>query len=351
MPLLEWLEQVRAARGGRLADADYARAVAAEFVTGWSRPAPPPRWCSAPTSRRRSTRCSPRRRGSGCGSPAGSWSATGCCPTTLLTTPERALRRGASPSPGAGTASAATGTPSPRGSPSPPATSCSTPAPSVLKDVAGRLVHLARQREPRRGRRRWPSCSPSCSDYVDTYDRHGLVGRRACSPTTCTRPTTSSRVLADARRRGRALPDQQLGARQRAVPAAPPRRARRAGRARLRRRRRHRLLAVQGGAAGLLHAAAARHRRATRSPPPTCSTWRPAPARSRSGSATRSATSASASSSTRSGCARSAGDPLDVGLRHAASAEDALAKVFALGGDADLAGVWVGGDRVKVARD
>ncbi len=42
-----------------------------------------------------------------------------------------------------------------------------------------------------------------------------------------------------------------------------------------------------------------------------------------------------------------ADDPLDVGLRHAASAEDAVAKIFALGGDSDLAGVWVGGDRIK----
>lgn len=40
-------------------------------------------------------------------------------------------------------------------------------------------------------------------------------------------------------------------------------------------------------------------------------------------------------------------DPLDVGLRHAASPEDAVAKIFALGGDTDLAGVWVGGDRIK----
>jgi len=40
-------------------------------------------------------------------------------------------------------------------------------------------------------------------------------------------------------------------------------------------------------------------------------------------------------------------DPLDVGLRHAASADDAVAKIFALGGDSDLAGVWVGGDRIK----
>ena len=42
-----------------------------------------------------------------------------------------------------------------------------------------------------------------------------------------------------------------------------------------------------------------------------------------------------------------AGDPLDVALRHAASAEDALAKVFALGGDSDIAGVWVAGRRLK----
>jgi len=42
-----------------------------------------------------------------------------------------------------------------------------------------------------------------------------------------------------------------------------------------------------------------------------------------------------------------AGDPLDVGLRHAESPESALAKTFALAYAADLAGVWVGGRRVK----
>ncbi|MGB0100718.1 MAG: guanine deaminase [Nocardioides sp.] len=41
------------------------------------------------------------------------------------------------------------------------------------------------------------------------------------------------------------------------------------------------------------------------------------------------------------------GQPLDVGLRHAGSPDDALAKIFALGGDADLCGVWVAGERVK----
>jgi guanine deaminase len=40
-------------------------------------------------------------------------------------------------------------------------------------------------------------------------------------------------------------------------------------------------------------------------------------------------------------------DPLDVGLRHADTAEDAVSKIFALGGDSDLAGVWIGGDRIQ----
>ncbi|MFT9772997.1 guanine deaminase [Brevibacterium casei] len=42
-----------------------------------------------------------------------------------------------------------------------------------------------------------------------------------------------------------------------------------------------------------------------------------------------------------------AGQPLDVGLAHAESDEDALAKIFALGTPADLTRVWVDGDLVK----
>lgn len=42
-----------------------------------------------------------------------------------------------------------------------------------------------------------------------------------------------------------------------------------------------------------------------------------------------------------------AGGPLDIGLRHAGSPEAALAKVFALAGDADLAGVWVAGEAIS----
>ncbi len=45
-----------------------------------------------------------------------------------------------------------------------------------------------------------------------------------------------------------------------------------------------------------------------------------------------------------------AGDPLAVGLGNAASADDALSKVFALGTASDVAGVWVGGDQVAAGR-
>ena len=42
-----------------------------------------------------------------------------------------------------------------------------------------------------------------------------------------------------------------------------------------------------------------------------------------------------------------AGSTLDIGLRHAADDADAVAKLFALGGTADVAGVWVGGDHLR----
>jgi guanine deaminase len=40
------------------------------------------------------------------------------------------------------------------------------------------------------------------------------------------------------------------------------------------------------------------------------------------------------------------GTALDIGLRHARTPEEALGKVFALAGDADVADVWVGGDQI-----
>lgn len=46
-----------------------------------------------------------------------------------------------------------------------------------------------------------------------------------------------------------------------------------------------------------------------------------------------------------------AGTPLDVGLRHAADADDAVAKLFALATPHDVAAVWVDGLTVKEVRD
>ena len=44
------------------------------------------------------------------------------------------------------------------------------------------------------------------------------------------------------------------------------------------------------------------------------------------------------------------GSTLDCGLRNADSADEALAKVFALGTDADVARVWIGGLEVSGVR-
>ena len=128
----------------------------------------------------------------------------------------------------------------------------------------GHLVHLAHQREPGRGRdrrRAVPAARATTSTPIT-----GTVWSRARSVFAHNVHATDAELeLMGARRRVvGALPDQQLRARQRAVPAAAARRARRRRRARLRRRRRHRPVPRQGGAAGLLHAAAARPGRAGR---------------------------------------------------------------------------------------
>ena len=44
------------------------------------------------------------------------------------------------------------------------------------------------------------------------------------------------------------------------------------------------------------------------------------------------------------------GTPLDVALRHATGPEDALARAFALGSPADVAGVWVDGQPLQPLR-
>ena len=264
MPLLEWLERCALPEECRLAEPAYAQEVARGVRrSGWRRPAPPRPWSSAPTSRRRSTRCSPRPPGSGCGSPAGLVVSDRGLPEALLTTPERAYDEALALAErwhGVGRTRYAV---TPRFSLS--------AGDELLDACAAVLQGRARTpgspptstRTPPRSPR-WRGCSPDAEHYVDTYDRHGLVGERSVLAHNVHADRRRARRARRPGRVGRALPDQQLRARQRAVPAAPPRRARRPGRARLRRRRRHRLLAAQGGAAGLLHAVAARAPRACR---------------------------------------------------------------------------------------
>ena len=111
MPLLDWLERSALPEEARLADVDYAACGRRRSSsTGWRRPAPPRRWSSAPTSRPRSTSSSRRPPQRGCGSPAGSWSATGSCARTCSPRRRRPTTRGGR-WPSAGTVSAATGTP------------------------------------------------------------------------------------------------------------------------------------------------------------------------------------------------------------------------------------------------
>ena len=210
---------------------------------------------------------------------------------------------------------------------------------------ARRVVHLAHQREPPRDRRGDPGLFDA-AHYLDTYDRHGLVGRAHRAGAQRAPDRRRAEAARRAGRHRRALPDQQLRARQRALPAEAPRRGGRARRARLRRRRRHRLLPVQGGSAGLLHAAAAR---------------RPGPGRCEPAHLLHLATAAGADALGLADVGDLGvgkrfdalwlrprpGTTLDVALRNANGADDALAKAFALACPADVERVWVEGEEIS----
>ena len=80
MPLLDWLERCALPEEARLADADYARAVAAEFVDGLVRAGTTTALVFGAHFASAVDCLFERGRGaSGCGSPPGWWSATGCC--------------------------------------------------------------------------------------------------------------------------------------------------------------------------------------------------------------------------------------------------------------------------------
>ena len=110
---------------------------------------------------------------------------------------------------------------------------CWTPAPELLLRDGRRLVHLAHQREPGRGRDGRRRCSRALRTTSTPTTEHGLVGRaQRARPQRPPHRRRAARCWPGTGRLGRPLPDQQRRPGQRAVPAAPARRARRRGRAR-----------------------------------------------------------------------------------------------------------------------
>ena len=190
MPLLDWLDRCALPEEARLADLGYAPdGRRASSSPGWPTPARPPRWSSAPTSRRRSTRCSrPPRRRAGCGSPAGWWSSDRLLRRELHTTAAACLRRGA----GARRPMARRRAQPLRGHPSVLAV-VHRRAARLLRGAprGGRrqLVHLARQREPGRDRHRARPVRRAATSTATTGT--AWSGRGACSRTTSTPPTPS----------------------------------------------------------------------------------------------------------------------------------------------------------------
>ena len=345
MPLLEWLERCALPEECRLAEAAYARAVAAEFVSGLAAagtttalvfgshfaPAVDALFAEAARVGLRVT--------------AGLVVSDRALPGALLTTPDRAYEEAL------GLAARWHGTGRSRYAVTPRFSysagdelldSCA----AVLKDVAGGLVHLARQREPRRGGRGGPA-----------------VRRRpstTSTPTTSTACSGTASVLAH-NVHATDLELSVLAGRGVSVSHCPTSNsALGSGLFPLRRHVEHGVRVALGSDVGagtgfslLKEGLQAYFMQSLLGPEglPLTSTH-----------LLHLATRAGALAL---GLGDQVGDlgvgrqfdavwvrplpttSLAVGLRHAASPEDALAKVFALGGDADVAGVWVGGDRVK----
>ena len=267
----------------------------------------------------------------------------------LFTFTAACLRRGAGRWPGAVARQRPdSGSRSFRGSPCRAATELLDSCAALLRDVAGRLLHLPHQREPR-------------------GDHDGSCGGSSTMPSTTSGPTTSTgssasgsifahNVHPTSRRVRRPRPDREatvahcptsnaaLG--QRAVPAADAPRPRRPGGPGVRRRRGHRLLALQGGAPGIVGAASSRSFRILPDGSPSAAPGHGGRRLSPGAGGHRGRLRG------RQGVRRPLAGPepgttLDVALRHAASPEDALAKTFALAGPADLGQTWVAGTPIR----
>ncbi len=291
-----------------MADADYARAVAAEFVDGLLRAGTT---TALVFGAHFPAAVDPLFERAADGRAAGQRRARGQRPAAApgaADHPGAGVRRRASRSRRAGTARTGCATPSrPRFSLSTSEAMLESCA-AVLRDVDGAL---------------FTSHINENGAEIDTvrglFPEHSRLHRHLPPVRAARAAQRAGAQRASRRRRAgpagrdgrgrRALPVEQQRAGQRPVPAAPARRAPRAGGAGHRRGRRHGLLAAAGGPAGVLRAVAARRRTGCRSPPRTCSTWPPGPGRRRWTSASRSATCRWGSSSTRSGSARTAAAP------------------------------------------
>ena len=225
MPLLEWLERCALPEEAPLADAHYARTVAAEFVTGLVRRERRPRSSSGRTSRQPWTRCSPSPPGSGCASRPASSSATGCSAPTCSrrrrgpTTRRRARRTLARPGP---TRYAVT-----------PRFSLSASEP-MLESCAS-LPRTSKGPGSPRTSTRTATRSPRCAGCsrgtrLHRHLRPVRPGRAAQRPRPQrARARPGARAARRARARGSRTARQQLGPGQRPLPAAPAHRARRPG--------------------------------------------------------------------------------------------------------------------------
>ena len=284
---------------------------------------------------------------SGCGSPAGLVVSDRILRDDLLTTPERAYDEGLALAEALARRRAATATPSPRASRCRAPTTLLDSCGALLADVAGLVVHLPHQREPRRDRQRCSELFADCADYLDAYARHGLVGPRSVFAHNV-HPTA-----ARAGRPGRARAPRSRTAR----PATPPSAA---ACSRCASTSTHGVRVALGSDVGAgtgfslfkegLQAYFVQQllgdARAPADLARTCCTWRPRPAPTRSGWPTQVGDFSVGKQFDAVLAAARRRRALDVALRHADSPEDALAKAFALAGPADVARVWVGGRSV-----
>ena len=187
MPLLDWLEQCALPEEARLADAAYAAGVAADFVSGWSRAGTTTALVFGSHFAAAVDVLFPRPPRVGLRVTSGLVVSDRILREDLLTTPDRAYAEGLALAKrwhGVGRNRYAV---TPRFS-----LSCTDPMLASAGGAAGDVPdafftsHINENRDEIAGVRELFGC-----DYVDTYDKHGLVGPRPCSRTTCTRPTTS----------------------------------------------------------------------------------------------------------------------------------------------------------------